>query len=394
MKIAFLCHNIFSDGGVQRVMTTVSNMLSEKNQIDIICTNTKIKIDKEKYRLKEKNIKILYKNIEDTNIFSKLILKSLRALNQYTSIFNNEKLYKLLAYIYYPNKQRNRIINIINENKYDVVIGCEGYYGILMGIINEKVSAKTISWNHNSYEAYLKTKYKYYWNRDILFEKYLNKVDDNIVLTNSDKQKYLNNLRVKSRVIYNPLSFKMDKKSDLKSNIIIAVGRLTRQKGFDNLIKSFTEANNKCSDKWNLWIVGDGIDKNHLIEIVKKCDMDKYVQFIPFTNNIEEYFIKASIYAMSSRWEGFGLVVTEAMEAGLPVVSFDISGPKEILDKYGNSNIVKSNDINAFSQGLYDLMSNYEKRKQYSQNGLKRVSYFYSENIMKIWENMLYNLWD
>lgn len=390
MKIAFLADNIFSNGGVQRVVTTVSNLLSEIYEVDVICTNKKINIDRTKYGLSEK-VGVIHNPVYNSNKLNRYIVKFLRGINRLTNIFNNKYLADILAKSYYSKELKIKTIDIINENKYDVVVGCEGFYAILLGIIKPKLQCKTIGWNHNSYEAYLENKNRYYWKRDILFKKYMALLDKNIVLTESDKNKFLDKLGIKSEVIYNPLSFRCNEKSNLKSNVIIGAGRLTKQKGFDNLIKSFHIANKDRDDKWELWIIGDGEDEDNLKKLVNSLNICNCVKFIPFTKEIDKYLKQASIYAMSSRWEGFGLVVTEALEAGLPVVSFNVSGPKEILDGFNCATIVRQGDIVKFAKALKELMDNYSIRKEYSNNGLKRVKSFYGLSIIEEWNKLINN---
>lgn len=388
MKIAFLTYNIFSNGGVQRVVTTVSNLLSEVYEVDVICTNKEIDIDREKYGLSEK-VRIIHNPIYNSNKLNRSISKSIRGINRLTNILNNKYSADILQKSYYSKELKTKIINIIKDNKYDVVVGCEGFYSILLGIIKNDLHCKTIGWSHNSYQAYLENKNRYYWRRDILFKKYISKLDNYIVLTESDRQKYLNNLGIKSKVIYNPLSFRCIEKSDLKSKVVIAAGRLTTQKGFDNLIKSFNIANKSQIDKWELWIVGDGEDEGALKKLVESLKISNEVKFIPFTNHIEKYLKDASIYAMSSRWEGFGLIVTEALEAGLPVISFDVSGPKEILDGFNCATIVNQGDINQFAKALLELMNNYSLRKMYSDNGIIRAKDFYGASIIESWNQLI-----
>ncbi|MCC3862738.1 glycosyltransferase family 4 protein [Terrisporobacter petrolearius] len=387
MKIAFLTDDIFSNGGVQRVVTTVSNLLSETYEVDVICTNKNINIDRQKYGLSQ-NVRVIHNPIYNSNKLNRHMVKFIRGVNRLTNILNNKYLVDILQKSYYSKELKIKSIDIINENKYDVVVGCEGFYAILLGIIKPNLQCKTIGWSHNSYEAYLENKNRYYWKRDILFKKYMAILDKNIVLTKSDKNKYLDELGIKSDVIYNPLSFRCCEKSELKSNVIIGAGRLSAQKGFDNLIKSFYIANKDRSDKWELWIIGDGEDEGILKKLVDSLNISNCVKFIPFTKEIDTYLKQASIYAMSSRWEGFGLVVTEALEAGLPVVSFNESGPKEILDGFNCATIVDQGGIVQFAKALIELMDNYSIRKEYSYNGLKRVKVFYGENIVNEWINI------
>ncbi|MBM6862067.1 glycosyltransferase, partial [Clostridium saudiense] len=116
--------------------------------------------------------------------------------------------------------------------------------------------------------------------------------------------------------IYNPLSFRSEVKSDCKKNNILFVGRLVKQqKGLDLLIDAFKIIHNKQKD-WNLNIVGDGPDKQWLIDKIHKENLINNTKIINVTNNMKKYYLDSSILVSTSRWEGFGLVITEAMECG------------------------------------------------------------------------------
>ena len=92
---------------------------------------------------------------------------------------------------------------------------------------------------------------------------------------------------------------------------------------------------------------------------------------------------------MTSRWEGFGLVLTEAMSFGLPIISFDNSGANEVLDngKYGL--LVEQGNVENFSKELNRMISSYELRKEYSQKSLERIIDFDIEHIIKQWDDIL-----
>ncbi|MGH4052364.1 MAG: glycosyltransferase [Clostridium sp.] len=100
----------------------------------------------------------------------------------------------------------------------------------------------------------------------------------------------------------------------------------------------------------------------------------------------------ASIYAMSSRLEGFGLVVTEALELGVPVVTFETTGPSEIIENGRCGIIVQNNNIEAFADARVILVDSYNKRLEYTINRIKRVKYFYGENVKAQWKNCFENV--
>lgn len=193
---------------------------------------------------------------------------------------------------------------------------------------------------------------------------------------------------LESEVIYNPLSFTSNKKSNLKNKKILAVGRLTEQKGFDNLIKAFKIATTCKAKDWQLEIVGDGDEFYKLKNLIKSLDLEKKVKISGFTNEIQEHFLESSIYAMSSNWEGFGLVVTEALEFGVPVVSFKTTGPYEILNSYNCGEIVELGDLNTFAKKLEELMINFEKREEMSKCAVNRAKDFSIEKIISMWERI------
>ncbi|GAA0119729.1 glycosyltransferase family 4 protein [Clostridium sp. CTA-17] len=386
MKIAFLTHSVFSDGGVQRVVTTIANNLCKNYSVDIICTNTKTMENRSKYGLSNE-INIVFNNINKCSYSKEIILRAFRLLNRKTGIFNNKYLFKFLTRIYYPKYQRKNIINLIDDKGYDLVIGCEGYYALLMGVIKKDTSARVFSWQHNSYEVYLESKNKYYWNEDILFTKLLKNVERNIVLTKHDKRLFEENLGVKSITIYNPLSFKCEKKSTQNKKVILCAGRIEYRKGMDLLLKAFAKIENK--DGWKINIIGNGEMEKELRELALKLHINDLINFIPFNSNIKEYMINSSIYAMSSRGEGFGLVVTEALEAGLPVVSFKTTGPSEIIGTQKCGELVECFDIDKYSDALRNLMDDNNKRKKYSENAVIRAREFEVDKIIKEWEEII-----
>ncbi|MGH4050584.1 MAG: glycosyltransferase family 4 protein [Clostridium sp.] len=391
MKIAILCHSIFDDGGVQRVITTLSNLISKENEVEVICTNTNIPIDYEKYKLDSNRVRVVYNKLNTDNYVKIFIRKIFRGLNKFTSIFNNKKSIDIIGNLYYPKNMRENFIKLCKANEYDIVIGCQGEYSVFLGIMKSKIKCKVIGWEHNSFDAYLNSKYRYYWNRDILFKEYLPYLDEHIVLTKLDANKYINQLEVSSKEIYNPLSFKSFEKSKLISKKIIAVGRLTKQKGFDNLLKAF-EIVNLHNNEWTLDIVGEGEDEKKLKNLIVNLNLTKKVKIHKFTNKVEDLIREASIYSMSSRWEGFGLVVTEALELGVPVVTFNTTGPSEIIEDGKCGCIVENNNIEAFADALIMLVDSYDKRLEYSINGIERVKCFYGENIIIQWQNCFENV--
>lgn len=115
-------------------------------------------------------------------------------------------------------------------------------------------------------------------------------------------------------------------------------------------------------------------------------NLEDKINILHFTENIKEELINSSIYASTSKNEGFGLVLVEAMECGLPIVSFDIPSAKEILSQNENSLLANSYDIHDFAKKLSILIKDDEKRKQYGIKSKINVKKYYIENIAEKWD--------
>lgn len=389
MKICFITNSIFSYGGVERVVSVIASSLTQYHDVDVLCTIDKFPIKREMYNLSLKvnvNIDSSLRKVSGTNLF---LAGFGRKLNKKTGILNNKNFLPLLRKSYFPKQTQEKFIKYLNSKKYDVIIGVEGYYSLLLGIICNNLTSKVIGWQHNSFHAYFNTPNKYNYKQDELFQTYIEKLDKYIVLTDEDKIEVEKAFSAKCHRIYNPLSFTSSAKSKCADKKVISVGRLVKdQKGFDLLIKAFTAIAPKCRD-WKLQIVGDGKERESLNNLINELNMSEQIKIVPFTNHIEEYYLHSSIFVSSSRWEGFGLVITEAMECGVPVIAFENSGPKEIINKNNENGIlVPRNDIDALSKAILDLIQNEKKRTQISKKSIERAKDFSIENIVNQWNEI------
>ena len=387
MKICFITPSIFNLGGVQRVVSLLASELVKNYEVDVICTCQDYDINRELYNLDERVNIVFNDKLIKRNFYQKVKRKICKIINK---ILND---YKLELEILYPSFIRDRIKKYLNYQKYDIVIGVEGDYSILLSLIADEINSKTIGWMHNSFDAYFETKNKYYWGQKNIFKNNLKKLDKCIVLTKEDRRLYKEEFGVEVDYIYNPLSFTTESKSNCLNKNILFVGRLIKeQKGLDYLMEIFKDVSvNNLG--WNLIIVGDGQDKDYLENYIEKYNLSERVKIFAHTNKIIEFYLNASIFISTSRWEGFGLVVTEAMECGLPVIAFNNSGPREIINKSNhNGIIIEKYDLEAFKEALKDLIDSYELRKKISKNSITRANDFNKENIIKKWREMFCEL--
>lgn len=388
MKICFLTYNIFDLGGIQRVVSVIANELVERYEVDILCTNTEYQINRELYKLKN-NINVdMNSSIVEKKILKKIVYKILKIINNKTGILNNKRFNKILTEIYFPKTVQDNLIKYINSKKYDIVIGVAGELSLLLGSISSKINAKTIGWQHNSYDAYLNNKGRYFWNQDELFKKYIPNLDEYIVLTEYDKVKFKENMNIDCKVIYNPRSFTSKEKSSLKNKQFLSAGRFNYQKGFDLLIESFYEFS-KYNKDWNLVIVGEGEEKEKIKEYISKFKLNDRVKIDGFTNDIKKYFLESSVLLFPSRWEGMPMLILESMEMGVPVISYDIISSKEIITHGNEGILVDSFDTKKFSNSMIALVNDYDEILKMSSLAISRSNEFDINVIIKQWEKIL-----
>ena len=193
-------------------------------------------------------------------------------------------------------------------------------------------------------------------------------------------------------VISNPLPFNINKVSDLKHRRVIAIGRQSYQKGYDMLLKSWAKIIEKHPG-WRLDIFGKQDPELHLEEIAKGLSIDSSVTFYNPVKDIESEYLKSSILVLSSRFEGFGMVLIEAMSYGLPCVSFDCPhGPGDIIQHEKNGILVKNGDINEFSYQVTRLINNIQHRQIIGLNDTDIAKDFTLDCIMLQWDELFKEL--
>lgn len=184
--------------------------------------------------------------------------------------------------------------------------------------------------------------------------------------------------------VHNPLSFRSARKSTCANKRIISVGSWTPAKGMDQLLEAFGPIAGDYPE-WTVELYGSGQDESLLKSIISRYDMGRQVCLHSPVKDIENKLIEASIYAFPSRSDGFGLVITEAMECGLPTVAMDCPcGPCEIVTK-DTGIVVPEGDIDSFRKALKQLMDNHIRRMQMGKSAQDKVRQYYPENIMKQW---------
>lgn len=152
-----------------------------------------------------------------------------------------------------------------------------------------------------------------------------------------------------------------------ETEIVLAVGRLHRQKGFDLLISAFAHVA-KVSPNAHLVIVGEGVERPRLEDQIRACGLQHRVHLIGFRSDLPNLLAEANFFVLSSRWEGMPNVVLQAMAAKLPVVATNVEGVSEILVSGQSGVVVKPGSINDLRQAIEDLLNHPEHASRYSRN--------------------------
>jgi GalNAc-alpha-(1->4)-GalNAc-alpha-(1->3)-diNAcBac-PP-undecaprenol alpha-1,4-N-acetyl-D-galactosaminyltransferase len=170
---------------------------------------------------------------------------------------------------------------------------------------------------------------------------------------------------------------------------MIAVGRLSPQKGFDLLMLAFDKLRDKYPD-WHLTILGEGSIRPELEELRSKLPSMERIHIPGQVQNVNTYLRQADIFVMSSRFEGFPMALCEAMACGLPVISTDcLSGPREIITNEVDGILVATEDVEALAVGLDTLMSDPAKRDRLAQVAPLVLDRFGLEQVMKMWDEAI-----
>lgn len=336
-RICFVVDSIFSIGGVQRVTAVVAKELAKVYDVTIVTFDESEQQDLSLYELHEANIHFRYFAYPPIAKYKNYLRKAYSAI--YMKIRPDGKwASNLYARSSFPSELRKALTKELQQGDYQVIIGVHAPLAARLATLKRHLrETKTIGWIHNSFEALFGDTFIYIGaDRKRHYVYQFRKLDEVVLLCHHDAESYQQyDAAFKPSVIYNPLTLKAGTPSRGDSKRFLAVGRFShRHKGFDLLIKAFNLFAQKDKE-WKLDLVGEGPEEEMYRELIQKYQLENRISIHPFTNQIQTYYSQAQVYVLSSRWEGFGLVLVEAMAHGLPVVSSDLPTSLEILGDFG-----------------------------------------------------------
>lgn len=375
MKIVYCTHSVYCPGGMERVLLNKVRWIRENTPWQVIIVTTDQEGRKPFYDFPE-GVRIVDLGINYSRG------NSLSPFGKITDYFHRRKLH------------RRRLTDFLMQERPDLTITL--YPSEASFVPDIKDGSKKILEFHYS------KNFRLQYNRKGLLgladkwrtkadEKLVRRFDRFVVLTNQDARDWgdIPNMSVIPNAAI-PLS---SEHSDCLSRRVIAVGRLDYQKGFDRLIKAWKLVFDKGLTDWHLDIFGQGEWKDYLNGIIQENNLGNCVTVNAPVSDIAAQYTSSSLLAMSSNYEGFPMVMIEAMSCGLPVVTFDYKcGPRDIITPEVNGLIVPNGDIQAFADALVRIMKDTEMRSRMGREALRVTERYSLETVMKSWNNLFEKL--
>lgn len=375
MRVVYYLPSLYIAGGLERVITRKANYLADQLGYEVTILTSEQQ-GRETYYPLSPNVRH-----HDLGV-----------------VIDNPKHKSLLLKILtYPVKYfqfKKRFSAFLIDTKPDITIStlrreCNFIHTISDGSIKIgelHITRNSYSIHSNKIRKFSKPIHKY------LNRRFVNKLKhfEKIILLTKEEQKLwpeLNN----TVVIHNYQVMECEIPSTLKHKRVIAVGRYTYQKGFDLLVEAWRLVAFKHPD-WSLHVYGEG-DRTELEQRIKELDLTKSFMANGKTDSIIEKYLESSIFVLSSRYEGFGMVLTEAMSCGVPPVSFACpSGPRDIITHGVDGLLVENGNIDKLAENICTLIENEDLRKVMGGNARESVKRFRKEVIMAEWKQLFEEL--
>ena len=362
-KLLYITPRIDGSGGLQHVFSIKTNYLQKQYGYDVTIVTTNAKSEQNFFDFSK--IKQINKKLKGWGPFY---------LANYIRVVKTE----------------------INKLKPDVLIIVDnGLKGFLLPYFLRNSNVKMVFEQHGFrfYEDVEQKLHLFQRLKNAILNRIINYsisfVDEMIVLTEASKKEWKTK---NSQTIPNPLWIENPNASALESKAVLTVGRQEFVKGYDLLLPIWKKVIQKHPD-WKLHIYSDYNPELKLKELAQKLNLEKEIVFHEPTLAIDEAYSKASIYLMTSRHEGFGMVLLEAMACGLPCVAFDCpTGPAELITNDFNGYLIKPFDLDSYAEKVITLIENHELRLKLGSNAQKSTEKYQLSKVMDQWHQLFSKL--
>lgn len=288
----------------------------------------------------------------------------------------------------YKKNEIEDLINIVEQKGIDVLI-LNSFIAVTIfakAIKAKCPNVKIIAWMHEDPEYSFKNLAKNY---PTAFTESLG-ISDSIVCLSKKAYDVFKKINSNSEIIYNPMVLSVERKSKLNKKIISFTARLDMEvKGLDYLVKIAKGV----PEDWIIRVAGQGSQEQEakFLELIQQQGVANKIDYVgPLTGfKLENHYLESSIFLSTSRTEALPLVIIEALSYGLPVISFDHSGAKELLDngKYGI--LISDFNVTMMSERINDLINNDTLKKEYQKKALVRAKSFEMKTIVNKWQRLI-----
>ena len=367
MKILYQIHSTYNPGGMERVLLNKVKYFIEEKGWEVVVVTTDQHSRPSFYPFPE-GVRMIDLGVNYSDDNGKPFHK------------------KLFGYFRRRLEHRKRLAALLEQERPDIV-DCF-YPGESSFVPSLKDGSRKVMELHQS------KLFHYQYNRSGLMgladkvrawmdERLVRKFDRFVVLTQEDMQMWGEMPGI--RVIPNAANFIAEKYSDCSAKRVIAVGRLDYQKSFDRLIQVWEKVHQQMPD-WRLDIFGQGEWQGMLQGMIDERGLQETVKLNEPTKNIGQEYSESSMIVMSSHYEGFPMVMIEAMACGLPAVSFDFKcGPRDIIKEGENGLVVTDGDIDGLAKAMMTLMRDDDLRRKMGENAKRVVETFSEAKVMDKW---------
>ena len=372
-KICYCAPALYSAGGVERVVSFKASYFAEVYNYDVTIIVTEGKGRNCFFPLSDK-VKVINLNLGFEELWKASFIK--KVFLYLTKQFKYRRMLKLELMRIRPDitiSVLRREINFINSIP-------DGSHKIGELHVNRSNYRNFTSRDNNLVKRF----FARFWMNDLL--RHLKKLDRMVVLTEDAKRDWLELSNV--QLIPDPVPFKVDHVSTLSSKCIVSIGRYAYEKGNDLLLRAWAKVEKQCQT-WTLDIYGQG-NQTPYRELMQELGIDgsrcHLHGSIADVNNIYQ---GSSIFTLPSRFEGFGLVIIEAMAYGVPVVTFDCeNGPRNIITNNQEGILVKPFDVDAYADSLLRLIQDDELRSQMGKCAHESSKRYLIEDIAQKWKDL------